>query len=141
MYSVLVPVDGSPASLRAVALALREVHRSHRSALHLLNVQAAELHDWPGKQSDASAMDAELHRQGVEVLEKAREMTQSSGLRVETHVRAGHVAGEIVSCAEASGCDAIVMGTRGMGTAAGEALGSVAARVVHLSRLPVTLVK
>ena len=33
------------------------------------------------------------------------------------------------------------MGTRGMGAAAGMALGSVATKVAHLADLPVTLVK
>jgi nucleotide-binding universal stress UspA family protein len=35
----------------------------------------------------------------------------------------------------------IVMGTRGMGGVAGLVLGSVATKVVHLSKVPVMLVK
>jgi len=35
----------------------------------------------------------------------------------------------------------IVMGTRGMGTVANLVLGSVATKVIHLSHIPVILVK
>ena len=38
-------------------------------------------------------------------------------------------------------CDAIVMGTRGMTVLGNLVLGSVASKVVHLSSVPVTLVK
>jgi nucleotide-binding universal stress UspA family protein len=39
------------------------------------------------------------------------------------------------------GCDLIVMGTHGMGSIAGLALGSVASKVIHLAGVPVTVVK
>lgn len=38
-------------------------------------------------------------------------------------------------------CESIVMGTRGMGTIGNLFLGSVATRVIHLARIPVTLIK
>ena len=47
----------------------------------------------------------------------------------------------IADSAEREGCDAIVMGTRGMGSIGSLMLGSVATKVVHLTKLPVTLVK
>ena len=47
----------------------------------------------------------------------------------------------IVSCAETLGCDGIVMGTRGMGAIGNLVAGSVATKVIHLTKLPVTLVK
>jgi nucleotide-binding universal stress UspA family protein len=40
-----------------------------------------------------------------------------------------------------SGADAIVMGTRGLGVVGGLVLGSIASKVVHLVKVPVTLVK
>lgn len=141
MNTVLVPLDGSAAALRALALAVKEVGRTPDTVMHLLNVQAPEMHRWPGKPAPDAEMDPELRRRGMDLLERARDTTLGSGLKVVLHVRAGHVAGEIVACANEQRCDAIVMGTRGMGAAAGVALGSVATAVVHQSRLPVTLVK
>ena len=43
--------------------------------------------------------------------------------------------------AEELNCDAIIMGTRGMGALGNLVMGSIATKVVHLTRLPVTLVK
>ena len=39
------------------------------------------------------------------------------------------------------GCDAIVMGTRGLGTVQTLLLGSTALKVLHLVDVPVTLIK
>ena len=47
----------------------------------------------------------------------------------------------IVKRAEELGCDGIIMGTQGRGTVGRLLLGSVAAKVEHLTKLPVTLVK
>jgi nucleotide-binding universal stress UspA family protein len=46
-----------------------------------------------------------------------------------------------VRSAAEHGCNLIVMGTRGMNTLANMLLGSVSARVIHLSPVPVLLVK
>lgn len=48
---------------------------------------------------------------------------------------------DIVKRAEELGCDGIVMGTQGRGAIGSLLMGSVAIKVVHLTRLPVTLVK
>lgn len=53
----------------------------------------------------------------------------------------GHAADEILAYTALHHCDAIVMGTRGMGLVAGLVLGSVAQKVVHLAPMPVTVVK
>ena len=47
----------------------------------------------------------------------------------------------IVKRPEELNCDGIVMGTRGMGAIGNLVMGSVATKVVHLTKLPVTLVK
>ena len=46
----------------------------------------------------------------------------------------------IADYAKSMNCDAIVMGTRGMGSTA-ELIGSIARQVISLSDVPVTLVK
>jgi len=38
-------------------------------------------------------------------------------------------------------CDAIIMGTRGMGSLANLVIGSVTTKVIHLVEVPVTLIK
>jgi nucleotide-binding universal stress UspA family protein len=53
----------------------------------------------------------------------------------------GDVAPTIAQRADALGCEAIIMGTRGSGRIANLVMGSTAMMVVHLTSLPVTLVK
>ena len=66
---------------------------------------------------------------------------EAAGRRVTLHVRVGTAASEIADCAAEQGCDAIVMGSRGLGAVGGLVLGSVAHKVAHLAPVPVTLVK
>ena len=47
----------------------------------------------------------------------------------------------IADCARDLQCDAIVMGTRGLGAIQTLLLGSVAVKVIHLADQPVTLIK
>ncbi|MGV3570806.1 MAG: universal stress protein [Ramlibacter sp.] len=141
MNVVLVPIDGSQASLRALALAMKEVSPAPEAVVHLLNVQAPPLHPWPGKLVSPDDIDAELRREGMCILDRARACTEGLGTRVQSHVRIGRAAEEIVRCAEQEGCEFIVMGTRGLHAAGALALGAVSTRVVHLSRIPVILTR
>jgi nucleotide-binding universal stress UspA family protein len=51
------------------------------------------------------------------------------------------VPSELVKYAEEKGCDGIIMGTRGLGPIGNLVMGSVATKVIHLTTLPVTLIK
>jgi len=109
--------------------------------VHVLNVQAPLIHVWVSKLVTPDMIDAELRSDGEKVLVQAEMMALSAGIACVPHVSIGAVAEEINAYATRHGCDAIVMGTRGMGVVAGLVLGSVAQRVVHLATVPVTLVK
>lgn len=141
MNKALVPIDGSPAALRALAHALHELRNRPDVQVHLLNVQAPLLQPWPGKLVSPDMIDVELRAEGGQILAQAQAMAQTAGVACEPHVSLGAAAEEIVASAAKHGCDAIVMGTRGRGALAGLVLGSVAQKVVHLAHVPVTLVK
>jgi len=83
------------------------------------------------KSSDAAA---ERALAAVEALLKAASVPYTSKT-----VR-GYVGSMIVAYAKEQQCDAIVMGTRGMGSTE-QLLGSVARQVIQLAEVPVTLVK
>ena len=142
MQKPLVPVDGSASAMRALSHAIGELGGSRPGVeIHLLNVQAAPVHAFPGKLVSPDLIYGELRREGEALLEQARAMAESAGLMTVCHVRVGHAGDEIAACAAEHGCDAIVMGTRGRGAVARLLLGSVATRVVHVAQVPVTLVK
>lgn len=141
MHRPLVPFDGSASATRALAHALAQLRGQADAELHLLNVQAPPVQLFPGRLVSPDLIQQELRREGDALLQPPDALARAAGITVVRHVRVGHPADEIAACAAEHGCDAIVMGTRGMGVVAGLLLGSVATRVVHVTPLPVTLVK
>jgi magnesium-transporting ATPase (P-type) len=57
------------------------------------------------------------------------------------HTLLGDAASKIVAASQSLGCDSIILGSHGNGFLAGIFLGSVAAKVIQLSSIPITLVK
>ncbi len=140
---ILVPVDGSPPANRAVAHAIRVARGRSDAEIILVNVQDSERLEV----SDISAvMTVELDgataaRQSREALRKAVAACRKADVKFESRAEIGPIAETINSIARSTRADQIVMGTRGMGALRGLFLGSVATKVVHLARIPVTLVK
>jgi nucleotide-binding universal stress UspA family protein len=141
MKNPLIPIDDSPSALRALALAIDAVRGQADGQVHVLNVQAPMLHTWPGKLVSPDMIAAELRSKGEKLLVQPEIMALTDGLACVPEVRIGAAAEVIAAYAAEQGCDAIVMGTRGIGAVVGLVMGSVAQRVVHLAGVPVTLVK
>jgi nucleotide-binding universal stress UspA family protein len=137
----LVPIDGSESAARALAHALAESRGDRGAELHVLTVRTRPMHAYPGKLVSPDLIDQELRREGEALLDQALQAVPGARKACVRHVRIGQPAIEIASAAEELGCDAVVMGTRGMGAVAGLLMGSVATKVVHGVDLPVTLVK
>jgi nucleotide-binding universal stress UspA family protein len=141
LHKPLVPIDGSASSMRALSHAIAELDARAEAQVHLVNVQAPPMHAFPGKLVSPDLIVQELRHDGEALLAQARGVVEAAGLACVCHVRIGRPGEEIAASAAEHGCDAIVMGTRGMGAAAGLLLGSVATKVVHAAQVPVTLVK
>jgi nucleotide-binding universal stress UspA family protein len=139
---ILLPVDGSPASLRAVDFAIEMVTQSPNTSLVLLNVQnvpAIAL-------SDASAMpsnwlDEATSQASTKALEDAIGKCEDASVAFETLTKTGLPAKMIAQVAREEDIKHIVMGTRGLGGVQGLLLGSVATKVIHLVGVPITLIK
>jgi nucleotide-binding universal stress UspA family protein len=78
---------------------------------------------------------------GWAALSKAKKLLGAGGIRYAARILVGPVAESIVKEAGRTRCQLIMIGSRGMTGAAGLLLGSIATRVLHLSDLPVLLVK
>ena len=141
MRKALVPVDGSSNSDRAVSHVAALAGLCPSMDIVLLNVQP-EIDDWQVrrflKKEEVEAME---ESKGGDALQSARALLDAAGLRYTPQVLIGPVAETIAKAALEHNCDGIVMGTRGLGAVAGALLGSVASQVVHLSDVPVTLIK
>jgi nucleotide-binding universal stress UspA family protein len=139
----LVPVDGSPASLRAVDLAVTFAKERQAATITLLNVQnqaMLNLTDGAGLMAVAW-MEEEEDRQGEEALKEAVAACKDSGVRFDARNEKGAPAETIDRIAREQKIDHVVMGTRGLGSLRGLLVGSVATQVLHLVHVPVTLVK
>jgi nucleotide-binding universal stress UspA family protein len=90
---------------------------------------------------EPEAIESQLRFRSRELTEGAREILDHAGIAHQSHFKLGDAAEAIAEAARSHGCDAIVMGTRGLGAITGWVLGSVARKVLHLTDLPVTLVK
>jgi nucleotide-binding universal stress UspA family protein len=66
---------------------------------------------------------------------------KASGVRYTKEVLIGPIGPTIARHAEHLGCDAIVIGRHGKSTVGDLFMGSVAMKVLHLTRLPVLLVR
>ena len=140
MKSLLVPVDGSANADRAVAFAVMMAKAVQGMKIVLLNVQE-QLERWyqHGLASDTSR--EHLKQQGQAQSAAARTLLDGSGCAYEFLIVFGKTAETIVQVAKDHGCSGIVMGTRGLGDLESVLLGSTSFKVVHLSEVPVTLVK
>ena len=140
MYRILVPVDGSDESLRALEHAVRMARLMGEAEIHMVNVQP------PISGSVGSFVGDEnverFHREeGDNALAPARKLLEREGMSAHEAVRIGNTSQSIADYGKELPCDQIVMGTRGLGRIGSLVLGSVATQVVHLTDFPVTLVK
>ena len=143
MKRVLIPLDGSECSLRAVDYLIAE--RARRAPaddfeVHLLNVQAALRGDI-GQFVGRDQIDAYRSEESGKALREAQSRLATAGVRPIAHTGVGHAAEVIAQIAGALDCDHIGMGPHGRNALAELRAGSTTVRVVHLARMPVVLVK
>ena len=140
---ILTPVDGSPASLRAVDFAIGMLAQAPGGSLVLLNVQNVGIVDPLGVAAMAPPdwFGDVASRASERALSSAVNKCERANIACKALVRSGHVARTIAEAAREEGAGHIVMGTRGLGGIQGLLLGSVATQVIHLAETPITLIK
>lgn len=143
MKRLLLPVDGSACSLRAVEYVLAQRGLGAMPGdveVHLLNVQVGLRGDVG--QFIAHEQIAAFHREeSAKALQEAQDRLRSAGVEPILHAEVGHVADVIARRAGELGCDHIVMGTHARGALAELLAGSTTIRVLHQAQVPVVLVK
>ncbi|HYD61069.1 MAG TPA: universal stress protein [Noviherbaspirillum sp.] len=140
MRKILVPVDASESAKHAARYAASLASDNPAIQLHLLNVQEpfeVGANAYLSLQEAKAIQTAESQR----VLQSAMEILDDAGVAYRADWRSGAIAPAIAAYADEIGCEAIVMGTRGLGPVGNLVMGSVANKVVHLVNVPVTLVK
>ena len=137
MKNILVPVDGSEGSDRAVAeaIAMAEVCEAKLNFLYVANINQLAI--------NACLSDAILEavtKAGNVSLDRAMEMVPS-GIEKEAFSETGSPAVVILDFAAANDIELIIMGSRGLGIVKGVLLGSVSQYIVEQAKCPVLVVK
>lgn len=138
---ILLPVDGSEASLDAVREALSLVRAGLRASVVVANVQEpATLYEML-LAHDPDVIEEVAAKAGLHLLEPALALVREAGVEHEVEVARGDPAHTLVDIVERFACDLVVMGARGMGTLRRALLGSVSHEVLHAAPVPVLIVK
>ncbi|HSD36543.1 MAG TPA: universal stress protein [Rhodocyclaceae bacterium] len=141
MENVLIPVDGSEVSLRAVRFMIEQIGRGQPAALFVLYVQPPIVSGEVRMFVSQEAIAAYYRAEGEKALSKAKGLLDTAGVSYEACVEIGHIAETIARLAEEKRCHSIVLGGRGHGSVVGMLLGSITTKVLHLAKVPVTIVK
>jgi len=136
LEKILVPLDGSNCAENVLPL-VEKLARELKISISLLRVVIA--HTFPGV--DPTEAQVKVVREAEEYLERIADELKTKGLKVDTHVRYGNDAEEILEHANQNVIDMIAMTTHGRSGVKRFLLGSVAEKVIRYSTKPVILVR
>lgn len=137
---ILVPVDGSDNSYRALdaALFFSEKLGSKVAVVHvmedvpILHIQSEKL---------LTELLEDYKKQLELILAKSSEIARKKGLTIQTKLLQGNPGSTILDFCEKEKYDIIIMGSRGLGKFKELVLGSVSSKIVHHSRSAVMLIR
>jgi len=144
---ILVPIDGSPLSEKALSVALEEYPESTIQLLHVIDPTepgysyvslGVDAYDSPRHGSDEWYDRAEAFAE--EIFEDAREQAGDE-TELVTETRVGRPDREIVRYIEDADVDHVIVGSHGRDRESMTLVGSIAEAVVFRSPVRVTLVK
>lgn len=142
MSVFLIPVDGSEFSLRAVDYVIgRIAQHPAANAVHVLNVQMPIVGVNIKLFVSAESLQEICREEGEKVLAPVLERLRQAQISATPHIGVGDASQVIIDFGKQVNATEIVMGSHGRGALAGALMGSVAQKVVHLSDIPVILLK
>lgn len=138
---ILVPVDGSSCSEKAVKTAVNVAAR-YEAELHTIFVISDMVVDnfkRLGKSQAKEVLDS-LKDEGRKYFRDVKDTAKEWNLKVVEAIQEGFPADEIVTYAKKNKIDLIVMGTHGRRVGTRPLIGSTADRVIHLAPCPILIV-
>ena len=137
--TIVLAVDGSEYSERAVELAkhLAAIGSEEVVVTHVTELPPAHFQTYPGMDYEADLPTIELAKQYVADMEEA-------GIKARVELRSAQYGGTarvLTNLAEDLNAGLIVMGSHGRGELTALLLGSVAHKVLHLSKRPVLIAR
>lgn len=141
MFSkILVPVDGSDNSLRAIEYAFFLIKKADSSvtAIHVIENPPTV---YVESQKLLNELLSKYRIESAKILDRCKQMAEKNGVKIETIIAEGDAASNITSYASKEGIDLIIIGSRGLGRFKEMVLGSVSNKVLHHTKSAVLIVK
>jgi nucleotide-binding universal stress UspA family protein len=141
MFSkILVPVDGSDNSLRALdhAIFLAKSTGASVTAMHVIESPPTV---YVESQKLLNELMSKFKAESEKILDKCEQIAEKSGVKIETVMTEGDAASNIVGYANKECFDQIIIGSRGLGKFKEMVLGSVSNKVLHHAKCSVLIVK
>lgn len=152
MIHVLIATDGSKQSLKAARFLGALVNPATIERITVVAVvrplaavpfasDFGEEEQAAARQTGEVGLELSFRREAKEATERVAAALREAVPRVDTVVRAGSPADEIIRTADELEADLIVIGGRGKGTVGAILMGSVAYRVIHNAPCPVLVTR
>jgi nucleotide-binding universal stress UspA family protein len=141
MFSkLLVPVDGSENSIRALeaAIFLSKKIDAYVTVMRVME-KPPTLYIHPQKELEELLQN--YRREAEQILEKCKKIGNRNGVELKRVIIEGDVAPRIIKFAEKEAYDMIVMGHRGSGRFKEMVLGSVSEKVLHRAKRSVLIIR
>lgn len=146
MYKkILVPIDGSDTAWKALdqAMVLGERFESDLVVVHVVEPYSGNIAPLitPWDSTELYQVNFALEEAGEKILDMAKKKLANYSKHVECILEVGHPSEEIINRSKVSGCDLIVIGSRGLSGIADFLLGGVSSSVVEYATVPVLIVR
>ena len=151
---ILVPLDGSEHSLRALEIAI-QIARKFGGKITLIHVYSVAIGPVimpepttltppmmpPMTSAEVAKAVEAIRKAGASILADGEQKVKAEEVQVETILREGHIVQEIIRTAKEGKFDLIVIGGRGISRIRELLLGSVTDGVIHHASCPVLVIK
>lgn len=143
MYKrILIATDGSDRSKKAAeeGVELAKALGAQVVALNVVNeVVVASAVRQLG--ADRKEVETKLKTAGQKAVDEIKKMGDASGVKIDTVIRIGAPANDVIDVAGAEKADLIVMGSHGESGASKLLIGSVVQKVLYWATIPVLVVR
>lgn len=137
---ILVPVDGSENSFRALNQAIF-ISKHIGAAITAMHVIESPPTVYVESQKLLNELLNNYRKQSAKILDKCKEVGQNQDVKVDTVIAEGDAASNINGYAEKEAFDLIVIGSRGHGKLKQALLGGVSSKVIQHAKGSVLIVK
>ena len=140
LSKILVPVDGSENSLRALdhAIYLAKKTGANTTAMNVIENPPTV---YVASQKLLNDLLAKFREESANILDKCKQIAEKSDVKIETVIGEGDAASNIIGYAQKEDFDTIIIGRRGLGRFKEMVLGSISSNVLHHSKSTVMIVK